>query len=338
MDYKKFGRTGLKVSRLCLGTMTFGNQCDTAQSHEILNYALESGISFMDTADIYPANGVPEDIGKTESIIGEWLGPYRDDVVLATKFFAPTGSNPWQGGSSRRNIVDSVEASLRRLQTEYIDLYQVHFPDYETPIEETLGTLDDLVRQGKILYAGCSNYPAWYLALTLGISETNDLVRFDCVQPRYNLLFREPERDLYNLCDFKDVAVIPYNPLAGGLLTGKHSRKGPIDGTRFTLKGGQGKRYMDRYWADEYHETVDLIRPVAEQAGVSLAQLAIGWVLANPTVTSPIVGATSPGQLDDAIRAVQEPLDKEIVEMLDAITSEFRKGDTSIQFRKADYK
>ena len=334
MEYKKLGRTGLKVSRVCLGTMTFGNQCDTAQSHEILDYALEAGISFLDTADIYPANGVPEDIGKTERIIGEWIGPHRDDVVLATKFFAPTGPNPWQGGSSRRNIRDSVEASLKRLQTDYIDLYQVHFPDFETPIDETLEALDDLIRQGKILYAGCSNYPAWYLALTIGVSEANNLIRFDCVQPRYNLLFREPERDLYSLCDFKEIAVIPYNPLAGGLLTGKHSREAPLDGTRFTLEGGQGQRYMDRYWANISHETVDLIRPVAEQAGVSLAQLSIGWVLANPTVTSPIIGATNPQQLDDAIRAVQNPLDEETISNLNEITYEFRRGDTDIQFRR----
>ena len=338
MEYKKLGRTGLKVSRLCLGTMTFGNQCDTSTSHKILNYALDAGISFIDTADIYPANGVPEDIGETERIIGEWISPHRDDVVLATKFFAPTGPNPWQGGSSRRNIRDSVEASLKRLQTDYIDLYQVHFPDFNTPIEETLETLDNLVHQGKILYAGCSNYPAWYLGLALGVSEAKNLIRFDCVQPRYNLMFREPERDLYNLCDFNDIAVIPYNPLAGGLLTGKHSREAPLDGTRFTLKGGQGQRYMDRYWANTFHETVDLLRPVAEQVGISLAQLAIGWVLANPTITSPIVGATSPKQLDDAIQAVKDPLDEETVAMLDDLTREFRRGDTDIQFRKNDSK
>jgi aryl-alcohol dehydrogenase-like predicted oxidoreductase len=336
MEYKKLGRTGLKVSQLCLGTMTFGNQCDSTSSHEILNYALEAGISFIDTADIYPANGIPEAIGETERIIGQWLGPHRNDVVLATKFWAPTGPNPWQGGASRRNIRDSVEASLRRLQTDYIDLYQVHFPDYETPIDETLQALDDLVHQGKILYAGCSNYPAWLLALTLGSSEVKGLIRFDCVQPRYNLLFREPERDLYSLCDFEDIAVIPYNPLAGGLLTGKHTKNAPLDGTRFTLEGGQGKRYMDRYWAEKSHETVDLLRPIAEEAGISLAQLAVGWVLANPVVTSPIVGATNPKQLDDAIQAVAEPLDKTTVEALNDLTVAFRKGDTSVQFRREE--
>ena len=184
------------------------------------------------------------------------------------------------------------------------------------------------------LYAGCSNYPAWYLALAIGVSEVKDIVRFDCVQPRYNLLFREPERDLYGLCDFKDIAVIPYNPLAGGLLTGKHSREAPNEGSRFTLKGGQGQRYMDRYWANVFHEAVDQIRPVAQEVGISLAQLAIGWVLANPTVTSPIVGATNPQQLDDAIRAEENPLDKDVVAVLDEITREFRRGDTDIQFRK----
>ena len=327
MDHKRLGRTGLKVSRLCLGTMTFGNQCDEASSQAILDYALDAGISFIDTADIYPANGVPDLVGETENIIGRWMKSRREDVVLATKFWAPTGKNPWQGGSSRRNIQDSVEGSLRRLQTDYIDLYQVHFPDYETPIDETLGALDDLVRQGKILYAGCSNYPAWLLALTIGEASKSETIRFDVVQPRYNLLFRQPERELFELCNFSDIGVIPYNPLAGGFLTGKHTRSGPEEGSRFTLQGGQGDRYLDRYWNEVMHDTVDALKPLANQAGITLAHLAIGWVLANPAITSPIVGATKPSQLDDAINAIDTPLDEDLVHAVNEITKIFRQGD-----------
>ncbi|HJM28427.1 MAG: aldo/keto reductase [Acidimicrobiales bacterium] len=329
MEYKRLGKTGLKVSRLCLGTMTFGNQCDETISHKVLNYALESGISFIDTADIYPANGKPELVGETEKIIGRWIQQKRENVVLATKFWAPTGKNPWQGGSSRRNIKDSVEASLRRLQTDYIDLYQVHFPDYETPIEETLGALNDLVRQGKILYAGCSNYPAWLLALTLGKSENASTIRFDTVQPRYNLLFRQPERELFELCDFADIGVIPYNPLAGGFLTGKHKREAPVKGSRFTLEGGQGERYLERYWSEQKHDVVDALKPLANEAGITLAHLAVGWVLSNPVITSPIVGATKPSQLDDAIKAVNNPLGDDLVSAINDLTLEFRRGDDS---------
>ncbi|MEE2682619.1 MAG: aldo/keto reductase [Actinomycetota bacterium] len=329
MEYKRLGRTGLKVSRLCLGTMTFGNQCDEKLSHSILDYAVDSGVSFIDTADIYPANGKPELVGETEKIIGRWIPAKRDDVVLATKFWAPTGKNPWQGGSSRRNIRDSVEASLRRLQTDYIDLYQVHFPDYETPVDETLGALDDLVSEGKILYAGCSNYPAWLLALTLGAAETASCIRFDSVQPRYNLLFRQPERELLKLCEFAEIGVIPYNPLAGGFLTGKHQRTGPAEGSRFTLEGGQGDRYLERYWSDQKHDVVDSLKPLASQAGISLAHLAVGWVLSNPVITSPIVGATKPSQLDDALNAIENPLDEDLVSAVNELTINFRRGDDS---------
>ncbi len=329
MKYKRLGRTGLKVSRLCLGTMTFGNQCDENLSHAVLDYALDSGISFIDTADIYPANGKPDLVGETENIIGRWIQHKRENVVLATKFWAPTGENPWQGGSSRRNIIDSVEESLRRLQTDYIDLYQVHFPDYETPMEETLSALDDLVRQGKILYAGCSNYPAWLLALTLGKSENASTIRFDTVQPRYNLLFRQPERDLFKLCEFAEIGVIPYNPLAGGFLTGKHKREAPEEGSRFTLEGGQGERYLERYWSEQKHDVVDALKPLAKEAGITLAHLAVGWVLANPVITSPIIGATKPSQLEDAINAVNHPLEDDLVEIINDLTLEFRRGDES---------
>ncbi len=325
MKYTTLGRTGLQVSRLCLGTMTFGNQCDAVMTNAILDHALESGISFIDTADMYPAT-TPDMVGETERLIGNWIQGRRDDVVLATKFWGPTGPNPWDRGSSRRHIMDAVEASLRRLQTDRIDLYQVHFPDPDTPHDETLQALDDLIRQGKVHYIGCSNYPAWTLARALGRSEVLGVARFDCVQPRYNLLFRQFERDLFSLCEADDVAVIPYNPLAGGLLTGKHQREAPDAGSRFTL-AAQGERYMERYWNDMLHDAVDAIRPLAVDAGVSMAQLAMAWVLANPVVTSPIVGATRPEQLDDAIAAVENGLDADLKAQLDEITNHLRVSD-----------
>ncbi len=326
MKHTTLGRTGLQVSRLCLGTMTFGNQCDEATSHAIMDHALELGISFWDTADMYPAAG-PDTIGDTERIMGRFLQGRRDEVVLATKFWGPTGPNPWQRGGSRRHIMDAVEGSLRRLDVERIDLYQIHFPDQSTPTDETLGALDDLIRQGKVHYVGCSNFPAWVLARTLGRSEVLGIARYDCVQPRYNLLFRSYERDLFDLCAAEDIAVIPYNPLAGGLLTGKHPREAPVEGSRFTLAGGQGDRYTERYFTDRLHDAVDAIRPLAADAGMSMAQLAVAWVLANPVITSPIVGATRPEQLDDAAAAVEVGIDADLKAVLDDLTDEFRLVD-----------
>ncbi len=326
MKHTRLGRTGLAVSRLCLGTMTFGNQCDEATSHAILDHALDNGISFIDTADMYPATG-PDRIGLTEEIIGRWLAGRRDEVVLATKFWGPTGPEPWQRGASRRHIMEAAEASLRRLGTDRIDLYQIHFPDQATPTDETLQALDDLVRQGKVHYIGCSNFPAWVLARAIGRSEALGLARYDCVQPRYNLAFRAFERDLFPLCEADGVAVIPYNPLAGGLLTGKHQRQAPDAGSRFTLEGGQGDRYMERYWQDELHDVVDRIRPLAADAGQSMAQLAIAWVLANPAVTAPIVGATRPDQLDAAIAAEAHGIDADLKQQLDELTAHLRLVD-----------
>ncbi len=322
MNHVRLGRTGLRVSRLCLGTMTFGNQCDEAGSQAILHRALEAGISFIDTADMYPASG-PDEVGETERIIGRWLPGRRDEVVVATKFWGATGPAPWQRGASRRHVMDAVEGSLRRLQTDVIDLYQIHFPDRHTPTDETLQALDDLVRQGKVHYLGCSNFPAWRLARALGRSEVLGLARYDCVQPRYNLLFRRFETDLFPLCAEEGIGVIPYNPLAGGLLTGKHDRAEPEAGSRFTLGAGQGERYRDRYWHDELHDTVDAIRPLAAEAGMSMAQLAVAWVLRNPVVTAPIVGATRPEQLDDALAAVDAGLDDDLAARLDELTQRY---------------
>jgi 1-deoxyxylulose-5-phosphate synthase len=262
----------------------------------------------------------------TEEILGRWLHGRRDELIVATKCFGRTGPATWDQGNSRKNVMRAVEASLRRLQTDYIDLYQVHFWDPETPIDETLAALDDLVRGGKVRYVGCSNTLAYQLARSIGRSEVLGVVRFESVQPRYNLLFRENERELFPLCDEEQVAVIPYNPLAGGLLTGKHRTGAPTEGTRFTLGAAAG-RYQDRYWHERMFASVEEIRAVAEDAGVPMATLAVRWVLDNPVITAPILGASRPDQLDAAVAALDAPLDADVRQRLDELTREYRFGD-----------
>jgi len=329
MDSTRLGRTGLRVSRLCLGTMTFGLQCDEATSVAILDRAAEGGITFLDTADVYPLGGTLATVGRTEEIVGRWMKGRRDAVVLATKCFGATGRRPWEQGNSRKHILDAVDASLRRLQTDYIDLYQLHGPDPGTPIDETLKALDDLVRWGKVRYVGCSNFLGYQLARAIGRSEVLGVARFDSVQPRYNLLFREIERELLPLCLEEGIGVIPYNPLAGGLLTGKHRyEEGPEEGSRFTLGTAAG-RYQDRYWHEGMFETVEQIRQLAGSAGMSMATLAVAWVLAHPAITAPIIGASRPEQLDDSLRAAEGKLGEDIKAELDTLTAAYRKGDAS---------
>jgi aryl-alcohol dehydrogenase (NADP+) len=329
MQHVRFGRTGLKVSRLCLGTMTFGYQCDDETSFAIMDAADNAGITFFDTADAYPLGAPPEVSGRTEELIGRWFGTRRDEFILATKCFAPTGPMPWDAGNSRKNIMRALEASLRRLRTDYVDLYQVHFWDAETPIDETLQALDDVVRSGKVRYIGCSNFLAYQLARSIGRAEVLATASFVSVQPRYNMLFRVNERELFPLCDEEGIAVIPYNPLAGGFLSGKHQPGAPTEGGRFTLGRAAG-RYQERYWHDHMFKTIDELRPIAEAAGVSMATLAVQWVLANPTITSPIVGASRPEQLADSVAAVDMPLDPDVKTKVDELTHEFRFGDTGL--------
>ena len=329
MKHVAFGRTGMSVSRLCLGTMPLGHQCDETQSVAILDTAAEHGFTFIDTADAYPQGAALEQRGETERIIGRWMTDRgnRDDLVLATKFFAPMGPQTWQRGGSRKHVMSAIDASLRRLQTDYVDLYQIHFPDDRTPIEETLGALDDIVRAGKVRYIGCSNYTAWQLARAIGRSEALGIVRYESVQPRYNLLFRNAERELLPLCDHDDIAVIPYNPLAGGFLTGKHkSVETPTEGGRFE-HGTQAERYRERYWAEDKFAVVEQMAPLAADAGISMAQMAVGWTLANPTITSPIVGASKPSQLADAVAATEQPLDSDLKAKLDDLTLQYRVVD-----------
>jgi aryl-alcohol dehydrogenase (NADP+) len=327
MHHVRLGHTGLSVSRLCLGTMTFGLQCDEPMSAAILDRAAAGGITFLDTSDVYPMGGTLETVGRTEEIIGRWLAGRRQDFVVATKCFGAMSARPWDRGNSRKHILDAIEGSLRRLRTDYVDLYQLHHPDSVTPIDESLRALDDVVRAGKARYVGCSNFHAYQVARALGRSEVKGLVRFDSVQPRYNLLFRQIERELLPLCQEEGIGVIPYNPLAGGLLSGKHRREaGPTAGTRFALGGG-AQRYRERYWHEREFATLEALRPLAAEAGMSMAQLAVAWVLAHPAITAPIVGASRPEQVDEVLGALDKGIDANLKARLDELTVEYRWGD-----------
>ncbi len=327
MQHVRLGRTGLTVSRLCLGTMTFGLQCDEPTSVAILDRAAAGGITFLDTSDVYPLGGGLDTVGRTEEILGRWLAGRRHEFIVATKCNGAMSARRWDRGLSRKHILDAIEGSLRRLRTDYVDLYQCHAPDDETPIDETLRAFDDLVRAGKVRYIGTSNFVTWKIARAMGRSEVLGVARFDSAQPRYNLLFRQIERDLLPMCREEGVGVIPYNPLAGGLLSGKHRKDGgPTAGTRFTLANA-ARRYQDRYWHDREFATVEALRPLAAEAGLSLARVAVGWVLAHPAVTAPIIGASRPEQLDDVLPVAEKGIDAELKERLDALTAEYRLGD-----------
>jgi aryl-alcohol dehydrogenase (NADP+) len=303
--------------------MTFGYQCDEPTSVAILNSATDAGITFLDAADVYPLGGGLDTVGRTEEIIGRWMAGRRDSVVLATKCVGRMGPQPWQQGANRRHILDAIEGSLRRLGTDYIDLYQLHSFDPNVSHDETLAALDQLVRDGKVRYIGCSNYLASQLARAIGRSETLGFARFDSVQPRYNLLYRNCERELFPLCLDDGVGVIPYNPLAGGFLTGKHRPGAPTEGTRFTL-GTAAQNYQQRYWNERDFATVDALRELAADAGMSLAQLAVAWCLAQPAVTSPIIGASRAEQLAEPVAALDRRLDADLLAKLDALTTDYR--------------
>jgi aryl-alcohol dehydrogenase-like predicted oxidoreductase len=327
MEHVRFGRTGLQVTRLCLGTMTFGLQCDEATSVAILDAALEGGITFLDTADGYPLGGDLTTAGRSEEIIGRWMKGRRQRMIVATKCAANMGPDPWDHGTSRKHVLDAIDGSLRRLGTDYVDLYQLHFNDPLVPLDEALEALDTVVRSGKARYVGVSNWPAYKIARALGRSELKNLARIDSVQPRYNLLFRTFERELLPMCQEEGIAVIPYNPMAGGFLSGKHNRETPPPAGRFTL-GNAGKIYQDRYWNARDFDGIEVLRGVAAEAGMSLATLAVRWVLSNPAVTSPIIGASRPAQLADSLAAAEQgPLPADLKARLDEITQIWRSVD-----------
>jgi len=327
MQHVRFGRTGLQVSRLCLGTMTFGLQCDEATSFAILDAAADAGITFLDTADVYPLGGTQEIAGRTEEIVGKWLRGRREQFIVATKCSGKMGPAPWQQGTSRKHVLGAIDASLARLGTDYVDLYQIHHHDPLTPTDETLEAFDAVVRSGKARYIGCSNYHAYRVARALGRSEALGLAKFVSVQPRYNLLFRQIERELLPLCEEEGLAVMPYNPLAGGLLTGKHKRAAtPTQGTRFTL-GTAGSMYAERYWQDREFNAVDALGSLARDSGIEFVTLAVAWTLANPAITTPIIGASKPEQLKASVAAAEMRFDPALKTKLDELTHEFRMGD-----------
>ena len=329
MQHVRFGPTGLQVSRLCLGTMTFGLQCDEKTSFAILDAAAGHGITFLDTADAYPLGGKLEDMGRTEEILGRWLQGRREQFVVATKCSGKMGNAPWQQGTSRKHVMSAIDASLKRLATDYVDLYQVHHFDANTSVDETVDAFDAVVKAGKARYVGVSNYHAYRVARSLGRAETLKLTRLVSVQPRYNLLFRQIERELLPFCAEEGLAVIPYNPLAGGLLTGKHRRTAsPPAGTRFTL-GEAAKTYTERYWKEREFDTVEAFVKLAKEAGHDPATLAVAWVLANPAVTSPLLGASKPEQLQASIAAAELRLDPALKAKLDELSHEYRMGDAA---------
>jgi len=322
------GKTGLIVSRLCLGTMTFGFQTDEETSRRILDTAADAGINFLDTADVYPLGGSLVTAGTTEEIIGRWLKGKRQNFILATKCVGKVGSAPWDQGASRKHILDAIDASLRRLGTDYVDLYQLHSDNRTTPLDETLAALDTVVQSGKARYIGVSNFLAYRLSRALGRADVRNFTRFVSVQPRYNLLYREIERELLPLAEEEGLGVIPYNPLAGGLLTGKHNlAQGPTSGSRFTL-GTAAENYQKRYWHEREFNTVQELQKIADFAGYSLTSLAIAWVLSNPVITAPIIGASRPEQLVDTLKAVDLRIDDTLKQKLDDLTAEYRKGDS----------
>jgi 1-deoxyxylulose-5-phosphate synthase len=305
----RLGRTGLKVSEVCLGTMTFGLQTDRDESFAILDAAQDGGIDFIDVADVYPVGGTLETVGRTEEIVGEWMAGKRDRFVVATKVYNRMGPGPNDMGNSRRHVIEACDASLRRLRTDYIDLYYIHRWDPETPIDETLSAFDDLRRSGKIRYAGCSNIAAWQMMSSLWTADSRATVRFDAVQPRYNLLYRHIEAELLPAAQAHGVAAVVFNPLAAGMLTGKYKRgEQPREGTRFTL-GNAASLYQQRYWQDEQLDVVARLAADVAARGKSITHVALRWVLEQPGVTAAIVGASRAEQLRDSLQALQITLD-----------------------------
>jgi len=303
--------------------MVFGAQCDEAASGTVLDAADELGFTFIDTADVYP---VPPDLasaGRTEEIIGRWLRGKRDRFVVATKFGSRMGGGPNDGGASRKHMVEACEASLKRLQTDRIDVYYIHHADDRTPIDETMEAFDRLRADGKILYVGISNFSAWQLALAQAVVAEARLAPIAALQPRYNLLFRQPERDLLPLAVALGIGVMPYNPLGAGMLTGKYRRGSkPPPGSRFDW-GDYGRMYQGRYWSEEMFGVVDAVGEVAQAESATPAQTALAWLLGHETVTAPIVGASRPDQLKETVKSLDVKLSPESIAKLEDASKTF---------------
>ena len=310
MEYRRMGRTGLKVSEICLGTMTFGHGTGEAESGRIVDAAIDAGVNFFDTANSYGE-------GESEVLLGKALEGRRDDAVVATKFFNPMGTGPNDSGMSRLHVMQAVEASLRRLRMDHVDLYYIHHVDTQTPLEEMLRALDDLVRQGKVRYTACSNYQAWRLGEALWISDANGWARFECFQPQYSLVVRDIEQELIPLCLHKGLGVVVWSPLGGGFLTGKYR---PGERTVRGTRSEEGWAYPEDFFAANADESLQCLLEVAAEAGRSPSQVALRWVLEQPGVTSVIAGARTLEQFADNVQAAGWTLDPGAKARLDAVS------------------
>jgi aryl-alcohol dehydrogenase-like predicted oxidoreductase len=311
MKQRTLGKSGLQVSLVGLGCNNFGGRIDLEASRKVVHKALDLGITLFDTADIYGERG------GSETILGQVLGERRKAIVLATKFGMPMDDAGILKGASRRYILSEVEASLRRLKTDWIDLYQLHTPDPLTPIEETLRTLEDLVRQGKVRYIGCSNLPAWQVVESLWTSRHLGINAFVSCQDEYSLLVRDPERELLPAMEAYGLGLLPYFPLASGLLSGKYKRNKPMpDGARLTTT----QRLADRYLNDANWQIVERLEEFCAKRGRSLLELAFGWLAARPGLSSVIAGATRPEQVEQNVKAVDWVLTPEDLEEIDSLT------------------
>lgn len=300
MEYRRLGRTGLKVSALCLGSMHFGWTADEKTSFAVMDAFVEAGGNFIDTADIYNRWVEGHNGGESEEVIGRWMQARgnRGQMIIATKVRGPMGPSPNDQGLGRKHIIDACDASLNRLQTDYIDLYQTHFFDAETPIDETLEALDRLAQRGKVRYIGCSNYPAWRVVEALWTSDKQGVARFDSIQPHYNLAHRgEFERELAEVCRSFGIGIIPYSPLAGGFLTGKYSRDAETDSVR-------AESVRSRYFNDAGWKVLDAVRAVAGELDSTPLAVSLAWLLARPGMTAAIVGANNVAQLQGSLAAL----------------------------------
>ena len=314
MDRVKLGRTGLEVSKVCFGTMTFGGQTDEDTARAMVDRCLEAGVDFFDTANVYNQ-------GAAEIILGRVLGGRRRQVVVASKVRGTMKDAPEESGLAKSQILRAVESSLRRLGTDYLDIYYLHQPDYTVPLEETLGAMDELVRSGKVRCAASSNYAAWQVVRMLWLAAENGYQPATITQPMYNLLARGIEQEYLPMCRELGIATVVYNPLAGGLLTGKHKSEAPIAGSRFDAN----QLYLDRYWHPAYFEGVEELRRLARQEGRPLASLALNWLAHHTAADCIILGASRMEQLEENLKVLEDgPLSKQTLTGCDEVWSELR--------------
>lgn len=311
MQYRNLGRAGLRVSEICLGTMTFGNGADQDGATKMVNAALDAGLTFFDTANSYVG-------GTSETMLGVALKGKRQDAIIASKFFNPMGGRPNDSGNSRLHIKQQIEGSLKRLQTDYLDIYFVHHVDHTTPLEEVLRALDDLVRDGKILYTACSNYEAWRLMEAMWISDTRGWERFSCYQPQYSLVVRDIDEEIVPALQLKGLGCVAWSPLASGYLAGKYTPGSlKVQGTR----SAEGWGFQSKFFAPNHEEILQTVLDVAKEIGRTPAQVALRWVMDKPFMTSAIVGARNAEQLAETLKAGGWTLPKDAFERLDKVSA-----------------